>query len=66
MNYPVYWLSPGVPHCADCHAAPFVEGQGGVAYPINQPGKYSSMRYTKATPALRVRPVMNQFMVCTL
>jgi hypothetical protein len=36
-----------VPHCADCHAAPFVEGQGGVAYPINQPGKYSSMRHTK-------------------
>ncbi len=42
-----YWLSPGAPHCADCHAAPFVEGQGGVAYPINQPGKYSLMRYTK-------------------
>ncbi|MDZ7267515.1 MAG: cytochrome c3 family protein [candidate division KSB1 bacterium] len=42
-----YWLSVGVPHCADCHAAPFVEGQGGAAFPINQPGKYSSMRYTK-------------------
>ena len=42
-----YWLSPGVPHCADCHAAPFVEAQGGTAYPINQPGKYSSMRYSK-------------------
>ena len=42
-----YWLSPGSPHCADCHAAPFVEGQGGVAFPINQPGKYSLMRYTK-------------------
>ncbi len=42
-----YWLSPGAPHCADCHAAPFVEGQGGVAFPINQPGKYSLMRYTK-------------------
>jgi formate-dependent nitrite reductase cytochrome c552 subunit len=24
-----------------------VEGQGGVAFPINQPGKYSLMRYTK-------------------
>ncbi len=47
-----YWLSPGVPHCADCHAAPFVEGQGGVAYPINQPGKYSSMRYTKGHAGL--------------
>ncbi len=42
-----YWLAPGVPHCADCHAAPFVEGQGGVAFPINQPGKYSLYRYTK-------------------
>lgn len=42
-----YWLSPGAPHCADCHAAPFVEGQGGAAFPINQPGKYSLMRYSK-------------------
>ena len=42
-----YWLAAGVPHCADCHAAPFVEGQGGVAFPINQPGKYSSVRYSK-------------------
>jgi hypothetical protein len=47
-----YWLSPGVPHCADCHEAPFVEGQGGVAYPINQPGKYSSMRYSKGHAGL--------------
>lgn len=47
-----YWLSPGVPHCADCHTAPFVEGQGGVAFPINQPGKYSSMRYTKGHAGL--------------
>ncbi|HKJ77626.1 MAG TPA: hypothetical protein VKA64_10530 [Gammaproteobacteria bacterium] len=47
-----YWLSPGQPHCADCHAAPFVEGQGGVAYPINQPGKYSLMRYSKGHAAL--------------
>lgn len=47
-----YWLAPGVPHCADCHAAPFVEGQGGVAYPINQPGKYSGMRYTKGHSGL--------------
>ncbi len=47
-----YWLAPGVPHCADCHAAPFVEGQGGVAYPINQPGKYSLMRYTKGHAGL--------------
>ncbi len=47
-----YWLSAGVPHCADCHAAPFVEGQGGVAFPINQPGKYSSMRYSKGHSGL--------------
>src|ERR1035437_7138190 len=47
-----YWLSPGVPHCADCHAAPYVEGQGGVAFPINQPGKYSSMRYSKGHAGL--------------
>ena len=47
-----YWLSPGVPHCADCHAPPFVEGQGGVAYPINQPGKYSQMRYSKGHAGL--------------
>lgn len=47
-----YWLAPGVPHCADCHAAPFVEGQGGVAFPINQPGKYSSMRYSKGHSGL--------------
>ena len=42
-----YWLSPGEPHCANCHAAPYVEGQGGAAFPINQPGKYSLMRYSK-------------------
>ncbi|HIP52911.1 MAG TPA: hypothetical protein EYH03_02725 [Chromatiales bacterium] len=47
-----YWLSAGAPHCADCHAAPYVEGQGGVAYPINQPGKYSVMRYSKGHAGL--------------
>lgn len=47
-----YWLSPGAPHCADCHAAPYVEGQGGVAFPINQPGKYSVMRYSKGHAGL--------------
>ncbi|HEY6095478.1 MAG TPA: hypothetical protein VIU93_11050 [Gallionellaceae bacterium] len=47
-----YWLSPGSPHCADCHAAPYVEGQGGVAFPINQPGKYSNMRYSKGHSGL--------------
>ncbi|MFQ5431095.1 MAG: hypothetical protein ACE5EN_01155 [Nitrospinota bacterium] len=47
-----YWLSPGAPHCADCHSAPYVEGQGGVAFPINQPGKYSLMRYSKGHSGL--------------
>ncbi len=47
-----YWLAPGEPHCADCHEAPFVEGQGGVAFPINQPGKYSLMRYSKGHSGL--------------
>jgi hypothetical protein len=47
-----YWLSPGAPHCADCHAAPYVEGQGGAAFPINQPGKYSNMRYSKGHSGL--------------
>ncbi|MBI5748258.1 MAG: hypothetical protein HZA00_03960 [Nitrospinae bacterium] len=47
-----YWLSAGEPHCADCHTPPFVEGQGGVAFPINQPGKYSLMRYSKGHAGL--------------
>jgi len=47
-----YWLAAGEPHCADCHAAPFVEGQGGVAFPINQPGHYSLMRYAKGHAGL--------------
>ncbi len=47
-----YWLAPGEPHCADCHAPPYVEGQGGIAFPINQPGKYSLMRYSKGHAGL--------------
>jgi len=42
-----YWLSAGEPHCADCHVAPFVESMGGGAFPIDQPGKYALMRYSK-------------------
>jgi hypothetical protein len=42
-----YWLSAGEPHCADCHAAPFVEGMGGTYFPIDQEGKYALMRYSK-------------------
>ncbi|MBF0171128.1 MAG: hypothetical protein HQK87_08580 [Nitrospinae bacterium] len=47
-----YWLSAGEPHCADCHAAPYGEGQGGAAFPINQPGKPSLMRYSKGHAGL--------------
>ena len=47
-----YWLAPGVPHCANCHAAPYVEGQGGAAFPITQPGKYANMRYSKGHAGL--------------
>ena len=42
-----YWLAPGEPHCADCHRPPFVESLGGGAFPIDQPGKYALMRYSK-------------------
>jgi hypothetical protein len=43
-----WWLSAGAPHCADCHAAPFVESPGGSYFPIDQPGKYALYRYSKA------------------
>ncbi|MDD2450354.1 hypothetical protein [Sulfurovum sp.] len=44
-----WWLSAGEPHCADCHAAPFVEQHtGGKYFPIDQPNKYSLYRYSKA------------------
>lgn len=42
-----YWLAPGEPHCADCHTPPFVESEGGAAFPIDQPGKYALMRYSR-------------------
>ena len=44
-----HWLSPGEPHCADCHAAPYVEQSGNInAYPpFNYPRKASLMRYSK-------------------
>jgi len=44
-----HWLSPGEPHCADCHAAPFVEPSGNQnPYPpFNYPAKASLMRYSK-------------------
>jgi len=43
-----WWLSPSEPHCADCHVAPFVESMGGTYFPIDQAGKYSLYRYSKA------------------
>jgi hypothetical protein len=43
-----WWLSASEPHCADCHLAPFVESEGGAYFPIDQPGKYSLYRYSKA------------------
>ena len=44
-----HWLSPGEPHCADCHAAPYVEQSGNIdAYPpFNYPRKASLMRYSR-------------------
>jgi len=44
-----HWLAAGEPHCADCHAAPFVEQSGNIsAYPpFNYPRKASLSRYTR-------------------
>lgn len=43
-----WWLAASEPHCADCHVAPFVESMGGGYFPIDQQGKYSLFRYSKA------------------
>jgi hypothetical protein len=54
-----HWLAAGEPHCADCHAAPYVEpsggnvadktllGETGFKPPFNYPRKASLMRYSK-------------------
>ena len=44
-----HWLSPGEPHCADCHTAPFTEQSGNInAFPpFNYPRKASLMRYSR-------------------
>jgi hypothetical protein len=44
-----HWLAGGEPHCADCHAAPYVEQSGNInPYPpFNYPRKASLMRYSK-------------------
>jgi mono/diheme cytochrome c family protein len=43
-----WWLAPGLPHCANCHQAPFVESPGGSYFPIDQPNKYALYRFSKA------------------
>ena len=44
-----HWLAPGEPHCADCHAAPYVEqsGNNNPFPPFNYPRKASLMRYSR-------------------
>jgi len=44
-----HWLASGEPHCADCHAAPFVEQSGNInPYPpFNYPKKASLFRYSR-------------------
>ncbi len=44
-----HWLSPGEPHCADCHAAPYTEQSGNInAFPpFNYPRKASLNRYSR-------------------
>jgi VCBS repeat-containing protein len=44
-----HWLAAGEPHCADCHAAPYVEQSGNITFfpPFNYPAKASLMRYTR-------------------
>jgi hypothetical protein len=44
-----HWLAAGEPHCADCHAAPYVEQSGNLSPfpPFNYPAKASLMRYTR-------------------
>jgi hypothetical protein len=44
-----HWLAGGEPHCADCHAAPYVEQSGNINPfpPFNYPAKASLMRYSR-------------------
>ncbi len=44
-----HWLSPGEPHCADCHQAPYTEQSGNInAFPpFNYPRKASLFRYSR-------------------
>jgi hypothetical protein len=44
-----HWLAPGEPHCADCHASPYVEQSGTQNFypPFNYPNKPALFRYTR-------------------
>jgi len=44
-----HWLAAGEPHCADCHAPPYVEQSGNVNgfAPYNYPRKAGLMRYSR-------------------
>ncbi|RMF77488.1 MAG: hypothetical protein D6739_12705, partial [Nitrospirae bacterium] len=42
-----FWTAAGEPHCADCHAYPYVESQGGINAPWAEPGKYALFRHSK-------------------
>jgi mono/diheme cytochrome c family protein len=44
-----HWLSPGEPHCADCHTPPYVEQSGNINgfAPFNYPRKAGLMRYSR-------------------
>ena len=44
-----HWLAAGEPHCADCHAAPYVEQSGNINPfpPFNYPAKAGLMRYSR-------------------
>jgi hypothetical protein len=44
-----HWLASGEPHCADCHAAPYVEQSGNINPfpPFNYPAKAGLMRYSR-------------------
>jgi hypothetical protein len=44
-----HWLSPGEPHCADCHSSPYTEQSGNINQfpPFNYPRKASLMRYSR-------------------
>ena len=64
-----HWLAAGEPHCADCHAAPFVEPSGGniggdFRPPFNYPRKASLMRYSTGTRASPVRAATSRSTAC--